>query len=152
MEDLHLEALRNEKKYPEERFLAVGNLSEVGYPLVRMLASMGFSAEVCTDGKEALGLLKERGFQGVLCDHSMPGMDGMDLLNEVRANFPEIAFVMIAESGDVRQGVLSMIAGASGYLLKPLQSDAVVASLRQALKRKRIEHTLAKYRVKQGEK
>ena len=50
--------------------------------------------------------------------------------------------------GDVRQGVLAMIAGASDYLLKPLRPDAVVASLRRALKRKRLERSLAKYQEK----
>lgn len=152
MEDLHLEALRIEQGECEGRFLAVSNMPEGSYPLVRILADIGFSSEGCGSGDQALGLLKTSSFQGVLCDYTMDSMGGMELLNEVRTKFPEVAFVMVADSGDVRQGVLAMIAGASDYLLKPLQADAVVASLRRALKRKRIERSLTKYRERQTER
>jgi DNA-binding NtrC family response regulator len=151
MENLHLEALGIERGDSEGRFLAVGNRFEVSDPLVLMLANTGFSGEVCGSGDQALGMLKDHSFQGVICDNTMPGMGAMELLNEVRANFPDVAFVMVAEPGDVRQGVLAMIAGASDYLLKPLQSETVVASLRRALKRKRLERSVAKYRAAQSE-
>jgi DNA-binding NtrC family response regulator len=148
MEDLHLDALRIEQRECEGRFLTVSNMPEGSYPLVRMLSDIGFSGERCSSGDQALSMLKDCAFHGVLCDCTMAGMGGMELLSKVRANFPEVAFVMIADPGDVRQGVLAMIAGASDYLLKPLRADAVVASLRRALKRKRLERSLAKYQEK----
>jgi two-component system response regulator AtoC len=150
MEDLHLEALRIEQGECEGRFLAVSNMLEGDYSLVRMLADAGLSGEGCSSGDEALGMLKDCAFQGVLCDYTLADMGGMELLSEIRTKFPEVAFVMVADSGDVRHGVLAMIAGASDYLLKPLRTDAVVASLRRALKRKRIERSLAKYQEKQS--
>jgi DNA-binding NtrC family response regulator len=131
----------------EGRFLAVGDNSEIGRSLVQMLAGGGFSGEACTSDRQALSMLKHRTFHGVICDHTTSGMSGMGLLNEVRTSFPEVAFVMVTESGDVRHGVLAMIAGASGYLLKPLQSDAVVTGVRQALQRKRLELSLTKPRT-----
>jgi response regulator RpfG family c-di-GMP phosphodiesterase len=143
-----LQELRGE----QPRFLAVGDEAEVSYPLVQMLADKGHSGEVCATADRALERLENTTFQGVLCDHATPGMGGMKLLGEVRISFPDVAFVMIAESGGVRQGVLAMIAGASDYLLKPLQADAVDASLLRALKRKRLERGLERYRSRQGEK
>jgi DNA-binding NtrC family response regulator len=148
MEDLHLEALRIEQGECVGRFLAVSNMPEDSYPLVRMLTDIGFSSEGCSSGDQALGMLKDCSFQVILCDLTLGGMGGMELLSEVRTKFPEVAFVMVADAGDVRQGVLAMIAGASDYLLKPLRPDAVVASLRRALKRKRLERSLAKYQEK----
>ena len=145
-----LQELPTEPRASEARFLAVGDATEVSYPLIRMLADRGLSGEICSSGDQALGMLESNYFEGVLCEQNMPGMAGMELLSEVRTSFPQVAFVMIAESGDVRQGVLAMIAGASDYLLKPLHSDAVDASLRRALKRKRLERGLAKYQNRQN--
>jgi DNA-binding NtrC family response regulator len=140
--------LQIEQDCAEARFLAVGDMPETDPPLVRMLADRGLAAEVCSNGRQALTLLTHTCFQGVLCDYTA---GGMELLDEVRTNFPEVAVIMIMESGHVRQGVLAMIAGASDYLLKPLQPDAVVASLHRAVKRKRLERGLEKYQTGQRE-
>jgi len=142
--------LRPGPRTSEVRFLAVGDAEEVSSPLVRMLADRGLSAEICSGADQALAMLEHSCFEGVLCEQNLPGMAGMELLSEVKTSYPQVAFVMIAESGDVRQGVLAMIAGASGYLLKPLRSEAVDASLHLALGRKRLERSLVKFRTKQN--
>src|ERR1700733_1728485 len=121
MEDLHLETLQTAQGEYEARFLTVSNVPEVSCPLARMLSDIGFSSEGCSSGDQALGMLKDCSFQGILCDYTMARMGGMALLGEVRTKCPEGAFVMVADPGDVRQGVLAMLAGASDYLLKPLR-------------------------------
>jgi len=72
------------------------------------------------DGKEAAKLLDERGFDLVLTDLKMPGLDGMSLLRKVRAEQPEVEVIVMTAHGTVDNAVEAMKLGAFEYLQKPL--------------------------------
>src|SRR6476620_6785002 len=72
------------------------------------------------DGREAAKLLDERGFDLVLTDLKMPGMDGMALLRKVRAEQPEVEVIVMTAHGTVDNAVEAMKLGAFEYLQKPL--------------------------------
>ena len=72
------------------------------------------------DGREAAKLLDERGFDLVLTDLKMPGLDGMALLRKVRAEQPEVEVIMMTAHGTVDNAVEAMKLGAFEYLQKPL--------------------------------
>jgi putative nucleotidyltransferase with HDIG domain len=127
-------------------FLAVDDQPEINDLMLKMLTMRGFRGEACTDASQALRLLQQGNFQVVLSDLNIPGMDGLELLNKVRTNFPEVAFVMITGAGDVQSGIRAMKAGASDYLLKPVQADEVVACIHRALEVKRLDRELKKNR------
>src|ERR1700722_8813696 len=107
--------------------------------LVEMLRRHGIYGQACTSGLEALALLAQRQFDLVISDLNMPGIDGMQLLREVRLQFPFVAFVMVTGSDNISLGIQAMKEGAKDYLLKPFHLDTVVASIRRALEMKRLE-------------
>ena len=72
------------------------------------------------DGKEAAKILDERGFDLVLTDLKMPGLDGMGLLRKVRAEQPEVEVIVMTAHGTVDNAVEAMKLGAFEYLQKPL--------------------------------
>ncbi|MGE0866982.1 MAG: sigma-54-dependent transcriptional regulator [Kofleriaceae bacterium] len=72
------------------------------------------------DGREAAKLLDERGFDLVLTDLKMPGLDGMSLLRKVRAEQPEVEVIVMTAHGTVDNAVEAMKLGAFEYLQKPL--------------------------------
>jgi two-component system, NtrC family, response regulator AtoC len=72
------------------------------------------------DGKEAAKLLDERGFDLVLTDLKMPGLDGMSLLRKVRAEQPEVEVIVMTAHGTVDNAVEAMKLGAFEYLQKPI--------------------------------
>jgi two-component system response regulator FlrC len=72
------------------------------------------------DGKEAAKLLDERGFDLVLTDLKMPGLDGMGLLRKVRAEQPEVEVIVMTAHGTVDNAVEAMKLGAFEYLQKPI--------------------------------
>src|SRR5262249_55874265 len=72
------------------------------------------------DGREAAKLLDERGFDLVLTDLKMPGLDGMGLLRKVRAEQPEVEVIMMTAHGTVDNAVEAMKLGAFEYLQKPI--------------------------------
>lgn len=107
-------------------------------------AILGFHDAVVTEassGKEALVLLdkneKEDPFNLVLLDIQMPEVSGWMVLNAIRKHthsalqkLPVIAITALAMSGDKEKG---LAAGFTGYLVKPLNPDTLIASVRQIL-------------------
>jgi len=116
--------------------LVVGSSAENGSIFVD---GCGFSATPCVDAGDALEMLRRGRHQVVLCDLDLHESGGKVLLNAICADFPGAAVIAITRPGKLRNGVLAMIAGASGYIQMPLHPATVVASLRGALRRKRLD-------------
>jgi two-component system response regulator FlrC len=72
------------------------------------------------DGKAAAKLLDDRGFELVITDLKMPGMDGLALLRKVKAEQPETEVIVMTAHGTVDNAVEAMKLGAFEYLQKPL--------------------------------
>jgi len=89
------------------------------------------------DGREAARLLDERGFDLVLTDLKMPGLDGMGLLRKVRAEQPEVEVIMMTAHGTVDNAVEAMKLGAFEYLQKPISGpDELRLLVGRALERR----------------
>jgi len=58
-----------------------------------------FEIETCVGPREALELLERRDFDGIVSDYRMPGMNGIELLKEVRADYPDLPFVLLTSEG-----------------------------------------------------
>ena len=80
----------------------------------------GHVCVVAPDGRVAAKLLDERGFDLVITDLKMPGLDGMALLRKVRAEQPEVEVIVMTAHGTVDNAVEAMKLGAFEYLQKPL--------------------------------
>jgi two-component system response regulator FlrC len=78
------------------------------------------SVVAAKDGREAAKLLDERGFDLVITDLRMPGLDGMSVLRKVRAELPETEVIVMTAHGTVDTAVEAMKLGAFEYLQKPL--------------------------------
>lgn len=79
-----------------------------------------FSAE---DGDEALELFQEHRFPIVISDTRMPGMSGIDLLYELKKREPRTEVIIMTGFGDDETALEALNAGASEYLLKPIQIE-----------------------------
>jgi CheY-like chemotaxis protein len=85
-------------------------------------------------GTEALGKLDD-GIEPelivILSDINMPGMDGLTLLSEIRQRFPDLPVMMVTAYGDDERRRRASDLGASQFLTKPVDFDALKAQLRQ---------------------
>ena len=89
------------------------------------------------DGKAAAKLLDERGFDLVITDLKMPGLDGMALLRKVRAEQPEVEVIVMTAHGNVDNAVEAMKLGAFEFLQKPISGPDELRLLAQrALERR----------------
>jgi len=96
----------------------------------RNLTASGYTVEVAHDGNEAAALFRERAFDVIVSDISMPGMSGLELLRAVREHDLDVPVIMMTGGPAVQSAVEAMEYGALRYLIKPVeqsQLDEVVA-------------------------
>ena len=129
------------------RVLIVDDEPSVRKVLTTLLLQAGVSCCAAANPPEALTMLEKTTFEAVISDLRMGATSGFDLLREVRARYPNIAFLMATGVDDVRVGVHAMKEGANDYLLKPFDIDLVLASLQRALERKHLEREVQNYRL-----
>jgi response regulator RpfG family c-di-GMP phosphodiesterase len=128
------------------RVLAVDDEPAAAKLLSLILAPPAFRCVTACTAEEALVALQREPFDAVISDLQMPGLSGMELLTEVRQKHPHMAFLVTTGVDDVDVGVKAMRSGADDYLVKPLRESAVVASLENALEKRRLEQEVEHYR------
>jgi EAL domain-containing protein (putative c-di-GMP-specific phosphodiesterase class I)/ActR/RegA family two-component response regulator len=109
---------------------------------LRVLKEAGFAVEGAEDGARAAALLRERTFDVIVSDISMPGMDGLTLLKTVRERDLDVPVILMTGSPAVETAVQAVELGAMRYLVKPFSLDLLVTVVGQA---QRI-HRIAKLR------
>jgi len=91
--------------------------------------------ETATSGREALRMLSQKTFDLVLADLKMPGMDGLELLDAVKRDFPDLTVVMMTAFGGVETAVEAMRNGAYDFISKPFDHETIIVRLEKALER-----------------
>ncbi len=94
----------------------------------------GYEVGVAYSGPEGLEKLKENGFQLVLLDLMLPGIDGYELCGKIR-NFSEIPIIMVTARDAVQDKVKGLDTGADDYLTKPFSTEELMARIRAQLRR-----------------
>jgi diguanylate cyclase (GGDEF)-like protein len=122
------------------RILAVDDQRYFRVFLEDLLVQQGFEVRTAGSGEEALHLLEREAFDVVVTDLVMPGVSGADLVERVKARWPDQDVVVVTSVGDVRTAVDAMRTGASDYLLKPLDPTLLERSLEGILQRRRLRH------------
>ena len=111
--------------------------------LLRMqIASFGLDHMTAKDGLEAVEKLKQDDYTIVLTDMMMPNMDGMQLLNHIRENYPDIEVVVITGYGDTFSYTDVIEAGASDFLKKPYRANELEAKLNRVIREQRLANEL----------
>jgi two-component system response regulator AtoC len=115
------------------RILVVEDEAYVRESLVAMLRAKGFDAEPAASAADAIALVARAPVDLVLSDLRMPGGDGLELVRRLQASSPEIPIVILTGHGNIASAVECLKAGASDYVLKPADPEALEVSLQRAL-------------------
>ncbi len=108
---------------------------EKNYPLIlaAVLAEEGFETLTANSGQEAVDILKNSDVDLVLTDMKMPAMDGIELLENVKAKDPDLPVIMMTAYGTVEKAVEAMQKGAYNYIMKPFENDSLVIYVKKAV-------------------
>ena len=102
------------------------------------LADQGFVVTQAADGKAALARLSDFAYDIVVTDLRLPGADGRKVLEEARARYPDIIAIVITGYGTVKDAVELIKQGASDFITKPFQFDALLHVINAALEQRRL--------------
>ncbi len=108
---------------------------EKNYPLIlgAVLEEEGFEILTANSGHEALEILESSDVDLVLTDMKMPSMDGIELLEKIKAMDPELPVIMMTAYGTVDKAVEAMQKGAYSYILKPFDNERLVIYVNKAI-------------------
>ena len=122
------------------RILVVDDEEAMRESLAAWLVKDGYRVDTAGSGPEALGLLGEDGgFDLVLADIKMPGMDGLEMLSRIREMDQDLLVIMITAYGSIETAVEAMKQGAADYLLKPFDPEALSLLVERTQARKALE-------------
>ncbi|OPZ89094.1 MAG: Transcriptional regulatory protein OmpR [bacterium ADurb.Bin425] len=98
------------------------------------LGRFGFAVSLANDGQEALNKLEKDGFDAVVLDVMMPGMDGFEVLKRIRDRC-DTPVLMLTALGDETDRIVGLEIGADDYLPKTFSPRELLARLRAVLRR-----------------
>ena len=90
--------------------------------------------EVAEDARNALEKLAVNEYLMMFCDIDMPGMNGLELLKEVKEKYPKMPVVMLTGNQDIKTPIQAFRDGAMDYLQKPMQTASVRETIDNAIK------------------
>ncbi|MCG6911394.1 MAG: response regulator [Deltaproteobacteria bacterium] len=123
------------------RVLLVDDEETFARNLERLLKFRGFDTAVALDGYSALASLQDpSGFDVVVLDVKMPGMDGIATLKQIRKSRPKVEVIMLTGHATVESGVQSIREGAYDYLMKPCDIEDLAEKIREACRVEQIRN------------
>jgi response regulator RpfG family c-di-GMP phosphodiesterase len=123
---------------PPVNCLVVDDEPRLRQVLLHLMRTDGFRCFEAGNGVEALEILERQEVSLVMSDMRMPRMDGIELLKQIRARWPDTGVVMITAVADVEVAVSCLASGAMDYLTKPFHLEEVRARVKQALEKRRL--------------
>ena len=117
-----------------------------------LLSDEGFEVVTASNGYEALKIIDSESPDLVLLDIWMPGLDGIDTLQEIREKHPFIQVIIITGHGTIETAVKATKLGAYDLIEKPLSIDKVIVAINNALNFRRLEEENRYLRKKMIEK
>jgi DNA-binding NtrC family response regulator len=118
------------------KVLLVDDEQEFIETLSERLKMRDMQAKLALDGEKALAAVEEDEPDVMLLDLKMPGMDGMEVLRQVKKAYPNVQVVMLTGHGSEKDEEQAQRLGAYAYLQKPVDLERLVVTLRDAFKNK----------------
>jgi len=106
---------------------------------VKILSKEGWTVQTACSGEEGLVLMKNEPFDLLLLDLKMPGMSGMEVLQQARSKHPDLLIVVITGYATVESAVEAMKAGAYDFIPKPFTPDQLRIVVHRALEKKTLQ-------------
>ena len=121
---------------PDAKILIIDDDRELGEMLAEFLSPDHLDVSACLSGEEGLETLRDETYDLLILDIMLPGMNGLDVLKELRKD-SEIPVIMLTARGDDVDRILGLEFGADDYLAKPFNPRELLARIKAILRRTR---------------
>jgi DNA-binding NtrC family response regulator len=128
------------------RLLVAEDEIDLRESLADALRSAGHTVELATDGAEAIALAGANTYDALISDINMPRMDGLQVLERMKATAPNTPIILMTAFGGISQAVNALKEGAFDYLTKPLDVDELLVRLERLTAQTALKHELEKAR------
>lgn len=133
---------------PAEQILVVDDEEPVRSSVATVLESTGYVVGQAASVSEAISLMQsDKNWSLVLTDLIMPGTNGIALLDHVHLRFPMVPVVLVTGIQDISVALEAIRRGAYDYLPKPYQREQLLAVVKRALEKRRLELENLSYRT-----
>ncbi|MGH2751829.1 MAG: response regulator transcription factor [Actinomycetota bacterium] len=120
-----------------KRILIAEDEARIASFLEKGLKANGFTTSVATDGHDALFMARSGEFDLVVLDLGLPGKDGLDVLQDLRAKDTSLPVIILTARDGVADTVTGLDGGADDYVTKPFSFDELLARVRVRLRGER---------------
>jgi len=131
--DLHGSAVQQ-----SGRLLIVDDEPYIREILSRWLVDEGYDCGQADNADIALAELTRGNYELMISDIRMPGRSGLELLDQARRTFPDLAVIMLTAVDDRQTAIRTLEAGAYGYVIKPFDRNELLISVVNAVERRRL--------------
>ncbi|MBT4289971.1 MAG: sigma-54-dependent Fis family transcriptional regulator [Deltaproteobacteria bacterium] len=104
-----------------------------------VLGKKGYQIDLAEDGNAAWQLFRSKTYDLIITDLKMPSMDGLQLLNKISVEKPNVPVIVITAYGSVNTAVKALKAGAFDYITKPFENEEIKIVVKKALAYSRLE-------------
>ena len=128
--------------------LIVDDEPGIRHALRGVLEDEGFTVAAVGSGEEAIRAFDERFYSCVLMDVWLPGIDGIETLDRLKTQFPDVCVIMISGHGKIETAVRATKLGAFDFIEKPLSLEKTLLTVKHALDHQELEIANAELRDK----
>ena len=114
------------------KVLLVDDEEEFVSTLAERLQLREIETIVATDGNEALRVIDTDKPPVVVLDVMMPGIGGLDVLQQIKRTYPQIQVILLTGRGSTNDGIKGMRLGAFDYLMKPVKIEDLIQKMNEA--------------------
>jgi len=119
-----------------KNILVVEDDLNLGFLLVELLESEGFSVKLCKDGQMGLSAIQRNPYDLCILDVMMPRMDGFTLAEQIKAQYADLPFLFLTAKSRKEDKLKGYSYGAEDYVVKPFDEDELLCKINVILRRK----------------
>lgn len=124
------------------KILVIEDEQDLCSAICRGLTKKGYAVDFANDGNDGLEMLYINEYDLVVLDLNLPGIDGLDILRQVREENKELKVLILSARSAVHERITGLDFGANDYLIKPFHFDELDARIRSLLRRTFVQKDL----------
>ena len=124
------------------RLLVVEDERALCESIAKGLRLDGYEVDTAFDGEEAMDIISTDSYDLIILDLNLPGMDGLDILKNMRASDNETNVLILSARGGLNDKIEGLDSGANDYLCKPFHFEELEARVRSLTRRRTVQNNI----------